>query len=181
VAAQHLNPLFLLGGDLAGTLPNPTFRNSANATVAAAVFGRRVPATDLLERLAPRTAGQLLTADPTTLAGRKWQDPADTSGVGFRNVPRVASSGGTAAATIVGKCYSTSGNITIPDATFAAGDAFSIYNNTASPISIIEGSGFTLRQVGTTTTGDRTLSEYGFVSLWFESASVAVVMGAILT
>jgi len=181
MAAPHLNPFMVLGGDLAGTLPNPTLRDTVSARIASAAFAPRVPPLDVLERLAVRTNGQMLVADSATFAGRKWSDPVDISGVGYRNVPRVSSSGGTAAATIVGKCYSTSGNITIPNSVFAAGDAFSIYNSTSSPISIVQGSGVTLRQVGTTTTGDRTLSEYGFVTLWFESASEAVLMGAVVT
>lgn len=181
MAQPHVNPFMLLGGDLQGTLPNPTLRNSSSAAVAAAVFARRAAPVDLLERLATRTTGQVMVADSGTLAGRKWADPADTTNVGYRNVPRVASTGETAAASIVGKCYSTSGTITIPNSTFAAGDAFSIFNSTSSPVTIGQGSGLTLRLVGTATTGDRTLSGYGFASIWFESASVAIAMGAVLS
>jgi hypothetical protein len=78
---------------------------------------------------------------------------------------------------VVGKCYKASGDITIPASVFAADDAFMIYNNTAAPINIIQGSGLTMRLCGTPTTGTRILAERGMASLWFISPTVVVIAG----
>lgn len=98
--------------------------------------------------------------------------------IGYRSVPRSATSGTTATTSERGYCYAATGTMTIPASTFAAGDAFSIYNNSASAITITQGSGLTLRQAGTGNTGSRTLAAYGLVTLWFNSATEAVISGA---
>ena len=98
--------------------------------------------------------------------------------VGYRSVPRSATSGTTAATSERGYCYAATGTMTIPASTFAAGDALSIYNNSASAITISQGSGLTLRQAGTSNTGSRTLAAYGLVTVWFNSATEAIVSGA---
>jgi hypothetical protein len=66
----------------------------------------------------------------------------------------------------------------VPSATFGAGDAVSIYNDSASAITITQGSGLTLRQGGTTNTGNRTLAPRGMATVWFNSASEAIITGA---
>jgi len=98
--------------------------------------------------------------------------------VGYRSVPRSETSGTTAATSERGYCYAATGTMTIPASTFAAGDALSIYNNSASAITISQGSGLTLRQAGTSNTGSRTLAAYGLVTVWFNSATEAIVSGA---
>lgn len=101
--------------------------------------------------------------------------------IGYRGVPYVASTGGTAAVTVRGSVYATTGGITIPASIFAAGDAFSIYNDSASAVTITQGSSLTLRQAGTTNTGNRTLSARGLCTIWFVSATEAVLSGAGVT
>lgn len=100
--------------------------------------------------------------------------------IGYRQIPLVSTTGGTAATTEVGKCYSTTGGITIPNSTFAAGDTFSIYNNSGSSITITA-SITTLRLAGTATTGNRTLAQRGMCTVWFISGTEAVIMGSGLT
>lgn len=97
--------------------------------------------------------------------------------IGFRKIPAVASTGETIAATAVGKCYDTTGNMTIPANVFVAGDAVSIYNNSSGNLTITQGASLTLRQVGTANTGNRTLAQRGFVTVWFRSATEAVISG----
>jgi hypothetical protein len=97
--------------------------------------------------------------------------------IGFRNIPRSTTSG-TATTADVGKCIAVSAGITVPSATFSAGDAVSIYNNSASAITITQGSGLTLRQGGTANTGNRTLAARGMATIWFNSASEAIITGA---
>ena len=97
--------------------------------------------------------------------------------IGFRSIPRSTTSG-TAVVGDVGRCIAVTAGITIPNATFAAGDAVSIYNNSASAITVTQGASLTLRQAGTTNTGNRTLAARGMATVWFNSASEAIISGA---
>ena len=99
--------------------------------------------------------------------------------IGYRNIPRSTTSG-TATTADVGKVIAVSAGITIPNSTFAAGDAISIYNDSASAITITAGV-TTLRLAGTTTTGNRTLAARGMATIWFNSATEAVISGAGVT
>ena len=99
--------------------------------------------------------------------------------IGYRNIPRSTTSG-TATTGDVGKVIAVTAGITIPNSTFAAGDAISIYNNSGSPITITA-SVTTLRQAGTANTGNRTLAGYGMATVWFNSATEAVISGAGVT
>lgn len=97
--------------------------------------------------------------------------------IGYKTIPRSTTTS-TATTGDVGKCIAVSAGITIPNSTFAAGDALSIYNDSAASITITQGTGLTLRQAGTTNTGNRTLPARGFCTVWFNDASEAVIMGA---
>ena len=96
--------------------------------------------------------------------------------IGYRNIPRSTTSG-TATTADVGKVIAVSAGITIPNSTFAAGDAISIYNDSASSITITA-SVSTLRLAGTTSTGNRALAARGMATIWFNSATEAVISGA---
>lgn len=71
--------------------------------------------------------------------------------------------------------------ITLPASVFAAGDTFSIYNNSASNITLTQGASLTLRRGGTATTGNRTLAQRGIATVVFISATEAVIGGMGLT
>ncbi len=101
--------------------------------------------------------------------------------IGYLGVPRLSGTGGTADATWKGKCYASTGGVTIPNSVFAAGDTISIYNDSGSAITITQGSGVTLRWAGTASTGNRTLAQRGMVTIWFNGASEAVLMGTGVT
>ena len=96
--------------------------------------------------------------------------------IGYRNIPRSTTTT-TAVVGDVGKCIAVSAGITIPNSTFAAGDAVSIYNDSAAAITITAGV-TTLRQAGTTNTGNRTLAARGMATIWFNSATEAIISGA---
>lgn len=99
--------------------------------------------------------------------------------VGYRSIPRNATAGGGPITTGArGQAYATTGGLTIPSATFAAGDCVSIYNDSAAAVTITQGSGLTLRQAGTTNTGNRTLAARGMCTVWFNSGSEAIISGA---
>ena len=97
--------------------------------------------------------------------------------IGYRSIPR-STTATTATTGDVGKCIAVTAGITIPNATFAAGDAVSIYNDSAASVTITQGASLTLRQAGTTNTGNRTLAARGMATIWFNSASEAVISGA---
>ena len=106
---------------------------------------------------------------------------SDSAG-GLRTLPQNAkSSSYTLIASDVGKHVSiSSGNITVPQSVFSIGDIVTIYNNSASSRSIIQGTGATLRKAGTVNTGTCSLSEYGTTSILCVASNVFVVSGNIV-
>lgn len=106
-----------------------------------------------------------------------------TSTDGFKgrvqDVPKLAkTSAYTLVATDAGKVVSiTTGGVTVPNGVFSGGDIASIYNNSGSNQTITQGSGLTMRQVGTSNTGNRTLSQRGFVSIYYITGSECVISG----
>jgi hypothetical protein len=68
--------------------------------------------------------------------------------------------------------------ITIPASVFALNDAFTIFNNSGSNITITQGSGLTMYWAGPATTGNRTLAGRGLCTVVFVSATVCVISGA---
>ena len=73
----------------------------------------------------------------------------------------------TLATSHVGKMlnYTGSTSITIPNNTFGEGNVISIYNDTASTVSLIQGSNTILRWTGTTVTGTRTLNPRALITI----------------
>lgn len=70
------------------------------------------------------------------------------------------------------------GTIEANTGTCTADDFFMVYNTSNSTnMAINQGTGFTLRQAGTTNTGNRTLAPYGFARVWFVSSTEAVISG----
>lgn len=89
--------------------------------------------------------------------------------IGYRSLPFTASTAGrTLALTDVGMGIPTTGGITVPpnsSVAFAIGDTVSVYNNSGSSVTLSQGSGVTIRLVGTSTTGNRTLAQRGIATL----------------
>ena len=97
--------------------------------------------------------------------------------IGTLNIVKSTTSG-TAVVGDAGKCITVTAGITIPNATFAVGDAISIYNDSASAITITQGTSLTLRLAGTTSTGNRTLAARGMATIWFNMTSEGIISGA---
>lgn len=97
-----------------------------------------------------------------------------------KQVPPSATAG-TLVAADAGKQVALTAGITVPANIFAAGDAVCLYNDTAGSLSVTQGAGLTLRMAGTATTGSRTLAQRGMATVWFRSATEAVISGAGLT
>lgn len=115
-------------------------------------------------------ASPALTGTPTT----------EGIEIGYRSIPRRTTTT-TAVSGDRGGCVAISAGFTIPASVFNAGDAVSIYNDSASSVTITQGPGLTLRQAGTTNTGNRTLAARGIATVWFNSATEAVISGGGLT
>lgn len=98
----------------------------------------------------------------------------DTFAVGYRGIPTTGVTDWTD-----GKCWKMAAGDTLNTADMATGRLFLIYNNSASDITITEGAGVTLRESGTTNTGNRTLLKRGFASVYCLSGSEAVISGAV--
>ncbi len=92
--------------------------------------------------------------------------------IGYKGIPQATSF-------VNGQCWIATSGVTVP--TMAAEVTTAVYNNSASAITITQGSGLTLRQAGTTNTGNRTLAPRGYASIYFISAGEAIVSGAGLT
>lgn len=78
----------------------------------------------------------------------------------------------------VGKAITTTANVTINGAIFSTGQAVSIYNNSASSITILPGTGVTMYLGGTATTGNRTLAQRGVATALEVASNTFVISGA---
>jgi len=101
----------------------------------------------------------------------------------IRRIPQNARTAAyTLTAADVGKHISiTTGGVTVPASVFSIGDNVTIFNNSTSNQSIVQGAGVTLRAGGQTTTGTRTLANYGVATILCVAADVFVVTGTGLT
>lgn len=115
-------------------------------------------------------------------AARTVTLPDENFTVGFRKIPQSGSDKTTSyslATTDVGKFIGvgTSGSITVPNSTFAAGDVVSIFNNTSGNVTLTM-SITTAYIVGTNTDKDTiTLATRGVATILFISGTVCVVSG----
>ena len=104
---------------------------------------------------------------------------SDSAG-SLRNLPQVSkSSAYTLIASDTGKHVSiSSGGVTVASGVFSIGDVVTIYNNSSGSQTITQGSSVTLRQAGTSNTGNRTLAEYGVATILCVSSNTFAISGA---
>lgn len=100
----------------------------------------------------------------------------DGNPAGYRNIPRSTTTT-TATTADLGKMIAITAAITIPNATFAAGDVLSIYNDSAGALNVTQGASLTLRKRGTATTGTLSLASRGVATVWFNSSSEGICGG----
>jgi hypothetical protein len=72
----------------------------------------------------------------------------------------------------------TTGGVTVPSGVFNVGDVVSIYNDSGSDQTITQGASVTLREAGTANTGNRTLGQYGLVTVLCVASNEFVISGA---
>ena len=133
-------------------------------------------------KLAGSTSGSATLNAPAIAGTSTYTLPPDASTLGYRNVPQSGSDKTTSytlALTDIGEFVGvgTSGSITIPDATFAAGDIVSIFNNTTGNITIT--CSITTAYIAGTNTdkATMTLATRGVATVLFISGTVCVVTG----
>ena len=99
-----------------------------------------------------------------------------------RDIP-INSQGGSyeLAASDLGKTISTASTVYVAASIFNAGDVVSVYNNSASSITITQNTSVTMYLGGTATTGNRTLAQRGIATLLCVAANNFVITGAGLT
>jgi hypothetical protein len=133
-------------------------------------------------KLAGSSSGTATLNAPAAAGTNTYTLPPDAATLGYRNIPQSGSDKTTSytlATTDVGEFVGvgTSGSITIPNSTFAAGDVVSIFNNTTGNITITC-SITTAYIAGTNTDKDTmTLATRGVATILFISDTVCVVSG----
>ena len=100
----------------------------------------------------------------------------DDYSVGYKKIARSSST--TISRLYCGFCKSLSAGVTIPSATFEAGDSFSIFNNSASAFTITQGSGLTMYGPNAST-GSLSLAARGMATIWFDSPTVCKIVGEV--
>ena len=128
------------------------------------------------------TSGTITFAVPAVAGTNTVTFPAETMTVGFRNVPQSGSDKTTSYSLAVGDVgkfvgVGTSGSITIPDATFAAGDIVSIFNNTSGNVTITTNPTSSYIAGTNTTKASVTLATRGVATILFISGTVCVISG----
>lgn len=94
----------------------------------------------------------------------------------MRDVP--SSSSTTLVLSDRGKSVDTTQNTYVPANTFSVGHTVTITNVGSGSLTIVQSSGVTLRQAGTTNTGNRTLAGYGVATLRCIANNTFIISGA---
>jgi hypothetical protein len=129
------------------------------------------------------TSGTIIVTGGIGLSGNLFSGGTtnDTKGE-TRLIPVNAQGGGyTLVAADHGKMIRAGSTVTVPSGVFSEGQNISVYNNTAGNITIAQGGGITLRQVGTSNTGNRTLAQRGFCAIICVNSNEFVISGGGLT
>ena len=115
-----------------------------------------------------------------TLTNKTLTSPTINGGTSSTRVIASSETTGTLTVASANETIQATGDITIPNAVFAAGDIILIYAG-ASARTITQGASVTMRLGGTATTGSRTLAARGVAVLFFVSSSEVVVSGGAVT
>lgn len=101
-------------------------------------------------------------------------------GAAIQGLPAASVTTGAFAAVDAGTCVYATGNVTIPNNVMSAHNVVVIANTTGAPITLTA-TITTLRQAGTSLTGNRTLAGYGVATCLFLSGTLALISGQGLT
>lgn len=174
----------LLIGKTNGSLAKATLTAGSNVTITNGDGTISIAATAAAGTLTSSDIGvtvQGYDADTAKLDVAQTFTAVQTFASGQR-YPQIPANNQTSAYTLVasdaGKHISiTTGGVTVPASVFSVGDAVTIYNKSASSQTIAQGASVTLRQVGTATTGNRTLAQYGLATILCVASNEFVISG----
>ena len=76
------------------------------------------------------------------------------------------------------QAHTTTTTVVVPDSVFSVGNVVTILNGGTGNITISQGTGFSLRNSGDGTTGNRTLAQYGMATIYFSTASIGYISGS---
>jgi hypothetical protein len=128
------------------------------------------------------TTGTVIVTGGVGVAGRVHADIVHDQYGNLRALAPNAQSGSyTATVADIGRFINTTAGVTVPSGVFAVGDNFTIYNNSASTITITQGGSVTLRQAGTSSTGNRSLALRGVCTVLCVASNEFVINGGGLT
>lgn len=183
VAATAISGVMTIaqGGTGVASIPNGYLKGNGSGGLTSS---STIPSTDVTGNFSGRTFSAGTVSSSTLDADNTLSDTGTiaANSPGFRGLPQNAQ---TAAYTLdlpdAGKQISiTTGGVTIPanaSKAFPIGSTIIIYNNSASNQTIAITTD-TLRLAGTSTTGTRTLAQYGLATVTKVSATVWVISGA---
>ena len=129
------------------------------------------------------TTGALTVAGGVGVAGKIYSGDYvfDAYGNLRALAPNAKSTSYSATAADVGRFINTSAGVTIDAGIFSIGDNVTIYNNSGSTITITQGTSVTLRQAGTSNTGNRSLALRGVCTVLCVASNEFVINGGGLT
>lgn len=172
---------YKLFSDLSALPANTVNFSTAGLTFAPLVVGSANVANTTAS--SSSTTGALTVAGGLGVAGKIYSGDYVFDGYGnLRALPQNAQSGSyTLVAADVGRFVNTTAGVTVPSSIFSVGDNVTIYNNSGSTITITQGGGVTLRQAGTSNTGNRSLALRGVCTVLCVASNEFVINGGGLT
>ena len=166
----------VLTGNVTGTATTATYAQSFNTgtLVANAVTAVQAGTVTTAAQPAITSVGTLTSL---TVSGSITDSIGNVRSIAIRNT---ATSYVLTAADNGQMVSITTGSVTVNTGTFVSpfGQTVSVYNNSATSMSILAGAGVTLRLAGTLSTGTRTLARYGVATMICVSSNTFVMSGA---
>jgi len=181
IVRDATDKIYKLFSDLTALPGNTVNFSTAGLTFAPLVVGSANVANTTAA--SSSTTGALTVAGGLGVAGNIYAGTYVYDGYGnLRALPQNAQSGSySLVAADVGRFVNTTAGVTVPSGTFSVGDNVTIYNNSGSTITITQGGGVTLRQAGTSNTGNRSLALRGVCTVLCVASNEFVINGGGLT
>ena len=173
--------IYKLFSDLTALPANTVNFGTAGLTFAPLVVGSANVANTTAS--SSSTTGALTVAGGLGVAGKIYSGDYVFDAYGnLRSLPQNAQSTSYAlVAADVGRFVNTTAGVTVDAGIFAVGDNVTIYNNSGSTITITQGTSVTLRQAGTSNTGNRSLALRGVCTVLCVASNEFVINGGGLT
>lgn len=153
-----------------------TLVDDADASEARTTLGLGTMSTETASDYATLTGSETLTNKTVNLSNNTFTVDGSEE-IGFKRTPVVSTSGKTLATSDVGKMVVATGTITIPNSTFSAGDIVTVFNNTASDLTLTCSIGTAYIAGIDTDEASITVSTRGFATIFFISGTICVVTG----